>query len=511
LKTEDPFQTKDVDWRPEQHLPPSRTKRRKRRKNVRRIVLAVTLVVLVAVVGFMSSVYFYVRGQFDRIATVSKPVADATHLLSVPAPGKPAISLIIGTDRRLTENDFGRSDTLMLVRVDSAAKVISTMSIPRGTQVDLPGFGPNLINAAYSYGGPSLALQTVEQVTGLRVNYLVVVGFTGFKDVIDAFGGLYVDVDHRYLYDGPQGAQGYNPINLQPGYQRLNGAQALAFARDRHADSDYFRIARQQLVIHELRRLAGELGGSTYHLFVHFSKVLSLVKAVAGSTDVGAAGGKLKFSTALHWVETIRGIPENRVITVPVEGSGSDSLQASIQQFLNPVTLVPKLPQIRLGPKSSATPGSGGGVAGTLANASVIPEPDYARDAFREEAARAAFPVLYPTVREIDSNLLDPIRVYPIETGHGRASALRATFDAGDGLNYWGIEETTWTDPPILEDPSRVQTYQGRQYRLYFNGGRLHMVAFQQADSVYWVSNSLFDTLSNATMIAIARSLRAVR
>ena len=75
---------------------------------------------------------------------------------------------------------------------------------------------------------------------------------------------------------------------------------------------------------------------------------------------------------------------------------------------------------------------------------------------------------------------------------------------------YWGIEETRFADAPILANPSAVRTVGGRTYRFYFNGARIHMIAFVQAGTAYWVQNTLLDDLSNADMIAIAKSLKAV-
>jgi hypothetical protein len=74
----------------------------------------------------------------------------------------------------------------------------------------------------------------------------------------------------------------------------------------------------------------------------------------------------------------------------------------------------------------------------------------------------------------------------------------------------WGIEETRFTDAPILADPSATRKIGSRTYRFYFNGNHIHMIAFIQSDTAYWVQNTLLDDLSNADMVAIAKSLRPV-
>jgi hypothetical protein len=117
------------------------------------------------------------------------------------------------------------------------------------------------------------------------------------------------------------------------------------------------------------------------------------------------------------------------------------------------------------------------------------------------------FPLLVPTVREQYSRLYaggsEPLRVYRVE-GH---DAVRIVYQLG-GTDFWGIQQTSWTEAPVLSGPSAVRTIKSRQYRLYFNGSKLHMVAFQENGAAYWVVNSLQDKLSNETMLEIAKGLK---
>ncbi|MBD0289906.1 MAG: LCP family protein [Thermoleophilia bacterium] len=128
----------------------------------------------------------------------------------------------------------------------------------------------------------------------------------------------------------------------------------------------------------------------------------------------------------------------------------------------------------------------------------------------RRAQARAGFPLLVPTLRETGSSLSDvePIRVYKIREG---AVAVRVVYNGPSGTDYWGIQETSWTDAPILEGPTLTRRIGGREYRLYYNGSSLHMVAFEESGAAYWVSNTLLDALSNETMLAIAKGLRPLR
>ena len=133
----------------------------------------------------------------------------------------------------------------MLVRIDDSSQTINMLSVPRDLEVQLPGCLCKL-NAAYSIGGPNLLLHTLKTQVfpGLTVNHLIDVNFGGFADLVNAIGCVYTDVDHRYYNNTAQ--TDYSSIDIQPGYQKLCGAQALEFVRFRHTDSDIVRNARQQ-------------------------------------------------------------------------------------------------------------------------------------------------------------------------------------------------------------------------------------------------------------------------
>ena len=146
----------------------------------------------------------------------------------------------------------------MLVRIDPQTHYISLLSLPRDLWVDIPGYGENKINAAYEQGGVKLALKTVESVTGVDVNYLMVVDFSGFTRLVNAFGGVYVPVDQYYQHTNTPGTEQYAQIDVKPGYQLLHGTDALGFARYRHTDSDFYRNARQQTFLQAFQARASE-------------------------------------------------------------------------------------------------------------------------------------------------------------------------------------------------------------------------------------------------------------
>jgi LCP family protein required for cell wall assembly len=171
--------------------------------------------------------------------------------------------LILGTDQR-TEDEPSRSDTIILVNIDPKTKEINLISIPRDARVDIPGHGYDKINSAFNSayfedGGVELSTKTVENLLGLKeesIPYYVVVNFQGFEKVIDALGGVTINVRERMVYYSRAGDV---KIDLKPGIQHLNGEQALEYARFRYdAYGDFTldeegnvhgRIERQQELI----------------------------------------------------------------------------------------------------------------------------------------------------------------------------------------------------------------------------------------------------------------------
>ena len=178
-------------------------------------------------------------------------------------PGKPQTILLMGSDRRAkTSRDAQlgagvRSDTMILMRLDPKKDAIALLSLPRDLKVRIPGHGVDKLNIAYAEGGVKLALQTIKEFTGLRVNHVVNVDFGGFRGAVDAIGCVYTDVDRRYFNDNSHGGEPYATIDVKPGYQKLCGQDALDYVRYRHEDNDLVRAARQQDF---LRQAKAQLG-----------------------------------------------------------------------------------------------------------------------------------------------------------------------------------------------------------------------------------------------------------
>ncbi|MBJ7366538.1 MAG: LCP family protein [Thermoleophilia bacterium] len=204
----------------------------------------------------------------DNTLTEASPntpdVLQAEKAVDAQLPGAPINILLLGSDKRAGQRgsgDPGRADSIILIRMDNDQGFISMLSFPRDLYVNIPGHGMNKINASFAFGGPAKAIETVKAFTGQPINYFVNIDFTGFIKLVDQVGGVYLDVDRKYFNKNTPGAAGsYSEIDLKPGYQRMNGKDALSYVRYRHTDSDFARIARQQAFLSELKRQTNRFG-----------------------------------------------------------------------------------------------------------------------------------------------------------------------------------------------------------------------------------------------------------
>lgn len=170
----------------------------------------------------------------------------------------PVTLLLLGLDRRPGERAVPRSDAILVVRVDPAQRRVAVLSLPRDLWVPIPGHGNNRLNSAYLWGersgppggGMALARAAVSELLGIPIDYVAVADFRGFAGLIDAIGGITVDVE-RPLIDTsfPTVGRGTTTVRFAPGRQRMDGVTALTYARIRHPDSDFERGLRQQQVL----------------------------------------------------------------------------------------------------------------------------------------------------------------------------------------------------------------------------------------------------------------------
>jgi LCP family protein required for cell wall assembly len=582
------------------------------------------VLVLVAAGALAGGSWLFFNHSVAAIRPHSKEAIAAQKSLDAPTPGQPTTAIVIGYDKRAGEQSVlgSRSDTVMLLRADPRNESVTLMSFPRDLRVNIPGCKGHpafigRINEAYTYCGPRGTLETVKELTGIPINYMITVNFRAFTRIVDRLGGVYLDVDRRYFNDNSGLAPGstYATINLRPGYQKLTGRQALDFVRYRHTDSDLYRVVRQQEFIKAFKQQIS----STWTLF----QLPGIVNTVTDNVEVAKGGEQaLDPDEVLGYARLAFELPAGNFQQIQLEniyeepGSfllsiSDEDLQDAVARFRNPDV---DAPERALGaatgqrpPGPAAPPPSsvsvsvlnGNGVAGSASDAAyllgqrgyvtsnggnasnfdyfrttifydpaeaegkaaaesvgqlfgdadvreapanlrldtmlvavvgktfhgtlgpaprdqtpeheppaVVSEPGFMGPELRRLQRRAGFRPYMPTVREKSSSLSDEagLRLYDIDDH----KAVRLTFVTSTG-EYWGIQQTDWTDAPILGGPTLTRRIKGRSYRLYFDGPKLHMVAFEADGAMYWVVNTLLNRMSNETMLAIAQGLKPAR
>lgn len=233
---------KRMDSERQQNDRKPQTRRERHGKKTRRrgfIFLSLLLIMAVA-----AAAGFFLSGSLlDKEKAEKRPEGRLKKQELLVAKDK-AMILIMGVDTR--EDDIGRSDTMMVAAVDPKKKQSSLLSIPRDTRVHIAGYGYEKINAAFLLGGRKLAQSTVEDFLGTPIDHYVMVNNRAFKKVIDAIGGIDIDVEMRMEYEDPWDDDGGLVIDLYPGFQHLDGKEAIGYVRYRDEEGDIGRIARQQ-------------------------------------------------------------------------------------------------------------------------------------------------------------------------------------------------------------------------------------------------------------------------
>ena len=247
------------------------------RKKVRRIIFGVLMICCVCVFCWTGYTASYVAPLlFGDLTGDNLDKIDEKTQEELMISGQMTV-LLMGWDHRKNET-IGRSDTLMVAFIDLDKKLVRLLSIPRDSLVEVPGHGKTKINHAFAYGGVDLTKQTLEQDFGIVPDYTAVVDFQAFRDLVDAIGGVTIEVPFHM----------YNPveaIDLPAGMQTLNGKQALQFVRFRDDEGDAPRIQRQQefmIVLKNQLMSAGTL-----------ASIPALCEAVEANVEMDMSGSTL--------------------------------------------------------------------------------------------------------------------------------------------------------------------------------------------------------------------------
>lgn len=232
-----------------------------------KIAIIVVGVLFLAGAGFAYYVYDSIR---DTANAIHEPIGDRqmpTREVDINE-SEPVSFLIAGIDAR-GDNLSGRSDTMILVTVNPAMKSVKMLSIPRDTRTEIVGRGTvEKINHAYAYGGPAMAMDSVENLFDVSIDHYVTINMEGFKELIDALGGVTVNNDFEFSLDG---------YSFPEGKQFLSGEEALAYTRMRKEDprGDFGRAARQREIVEAVIREAAQ--------FSSITKANDMLNVVGGS------------------------------------------------------------------------------------------------------------------------------------------------------------------------------------------------------------------------------------
>ena len=444
--------------------------------------------------------------------------------------GEAQTLMILGSDQRFGDKKLGikpRSDTIILVRLDPDKEATAVMSVPRDLKVDIPGYGKDRVNSAYELGGPRLTVKTVKRLfekpgKPFKINHIVNVDFGGFRKVVNYIGGVYVDIDRDYFNDNSGGGERYAAIDVDAGYQKLKGQDALDYVRYRHTDNDFIRAARQQDFLRQARSQSGVKKlfqiGKRKKLAAAFGRYFTVDKSFRSNKEIFSM-----IRLALYLVQRSPSVNEVRF-----RASESDNPAVDTRLFASQADLKKTVGEF-MHAKSSAKP---------TATSKPTPEDQEAQRIRKKrnrnksstvrglEEARAQgvdqavladpklkFPFYFPTLRTSGAAYAgtEP-RIYTIRDEKGKKhEAYRLVVSKGLAGEYYGIQGMTWKDPPILDNPDEVRETNGRRYELYYDGRRLRLVAWRTRRAVYWVSNTLSQSLNKRQMLAVADSLTRLK
>jgi polyisoprenyl-teichoic acid--peptidoglycan teichoic acid transferase len=236
------------------------------------------------------------------------------------------------------EHEGGQlTDTIMIASIEHSTNRVGILSIPRDLVAPIPGVGWQKINAANAFGyfrnkneigaGPNLAAETVKAITGLEMHYYIKIDFKGFVKIIDALGGIRINVPQTFSdYQYPDNNNGYAPVHFKEGWHTFNGETALKYARSRHGTagegSDFARAKRQQEI---LRSIQGRvLGVST---LLNPNKLVKLAEIVGENMETN-----MQIWEAIKFYEIAKKIDTSKINQIVIETGGHGLVRSEINE-----------------------------------------------------------------------------------------------------------------------------------------------------------------------------------
>jgi LCP family protein required for cell wall assembly len=304
----------------------------KRRRFVRRHWVLTSLVVVLVLIASSAGAYWYwLNNELSNVKRVDVGTIDTNvHPANQPHESDRALNILLlgadnGHDTQSVSQDLKdghwtpfihRSDTLIIAHIPADRKNVQLLSIPRDTWVKIDGYpydgGYGKINAAFAFGGPSLAVKTVQQLTGIQIDHMAVIDWVGFKDLTTAVGGVRVYIPHTFYDDSQR-------LWWRKGWHNLKGQEALAYVRTRHglANGDFDRIKRQQ---NFLRATMGKVLSETHNI-VSVTKIVRVITKYL-TIDSGWSNGDI-----INLALSLRNLHSKDVqfVTAPLGGYGTSA------------------------------------------------------------------------------------------------------------------------------------------------------------------------------------------
>jgi LCP family protein required for cell wall assembly len=493
-----------------------------RRRPWKWIVLGVVaFLVVAAIVAGVGSYWWF----SDKVETANERTTGeveealssepSTTLVSVEQAPEALNIILLGSEATGTTGEAsGRSSTIMVLHLDPKLDFASLLSIPRDLYVDIPGKGKDRISAAYTLGGTQLTIATVKEVLGLDIDRYVEVDFDAFAKIVDSIGGVYVDVDRRYEGTTSQ------PLDLNPGYQLLSGADALSFARYRFdANQDLGRMTRQQRVLAAVREQA-----------VGWDLPLQLPGFVSAILDATATNLSTNEIIKLaYWLvkldgdrmsQTVVTAPKQKIEDKWVMVADQETLEKAVTRLLTSPTDGPAdgattsigngsttTSSATAGP-TSTTPGSTSAGTGN-GGPSDLPDSDVWVTAQKGVPFTLEAPRFIPAGFSYAGKMPAEDGPYQIQPGDTSKPAVRMLYRQGTADLYLGITATTWTDAPVAGSGREVES-NGVTYTIVGTSGKVSHIWWKKDGVLYFVSNTLTYDVSKEDLLKMAVSMAPV-
>jgi LCP family protein required for cell wall assembly len=299
---------------------PNALPERRRRRKLWPIILGIIAALLAMTLGGAAWTVHHLKSVYDsnieRFPEPFSSIPSTSRPTTEPGTANAVNLLLLGSDSRVSAGDptkwqagAQRTDAIMIVHIAADRKTTSITSIPRDSWVPIPGHGHAKINAAFSYGGPTLMVRTIENLTGIRIDHVAIVDFTGFTKITDAVGGVTIDVA-KSTHD--------ERATFTAGPHHMDGATALNYVRQRHnlPGGDFDRVKRQQ---NWIRAVMNKMLSAKV-----LTNPFTLTKVLGDLTSSLSTDEKFSIDSMQSLALSLRNLRGSDVgfITVPVSGTG---------------------------------------------------------------------------------------------------------------------------------------------------------------------------------------------